>query len=73
MVNIPLYQQQLIGVQRDTVRLYPAVKTIRTVGHVGYDETKLATVNLRMVFPNPELRLKPGGNHETDPGIHQAS
>ncbi len=46
-VNIPLYQQQLIGVQRDTVKLRPVVKTIRTVGHVAHNERKIATVNLK--------------------------
>lgn len=46
-VNIPLYQQQLIGVQRDTVKVRPVAQTIRTVGHVVYDETKIATINLK--------------------------
>lgn len=46
-VNIPLYQQQLIGVQRDTVRLRLVAKTIRTVGHVAYNERKIAAVNLK--------------------------
>lgn len=46
-VNIPLYQQQLIGVQIDTVKLMAASKKIRTVGRVDYDETKIATVNLK--------------------------
>ncbi len=46
-VNIPLYQQQLIGVQLDTVKLRTVAKTIRTVGNVAYNETKLATINLK--------------------------
>lgn len=46
-VNIPLYQQQFIGVQRDTVKLRPVAKTIRTVGHIAYNETKVATINLK--------------------------
>lgn len=46
-VNVPLYQQQLIGVQRDTVKLQRVAKTIRTVGHVAYNETRVATVNLK--------------------------
>ncbi|MFQ5650821.1 MAG: efflux RND transporter periplasmic adaptor subunit [bacterium] len=46
-VNIPLYQQQLIGVQRDTVKLRPVAKTIRTVGHVTFNERKIAAVNLK--------------------------
>lgn len=46
-VSIPLYQQQLIGVQRDTVALRPVAKTIRTVGNVAYNETKVAAVNLK--------------------------
>ena len=46
-VNIPFYQQQLIGVQRDTVKVRQVAKTIRTLGHVDYDETKIATVSLK--------------------------
>ena len=46
-VNIPLYQQQLIGVQRDTVKMRMVAKTIRTVGHVAFNETKIAAVNLK--------------------------
>jgi multidrug efflux pump subunit AcrA (membrane-fusion protein) len=46
-VNISLYQQQLIGVQRDTVKLRSVAQTIRTIGHVAYDETRIATVNLK--------------------------
>ncbi len=33
--------------QRDKVKLRPVAKTIRTVGHVAYNETKLATINLK--------------------------
>lgn len=46
-VNVPLFQQQLIGVQRDTVKLQRVAKTIRTVGHVDYNETRVATINLK--------------------------
>jgi Cu(I)/Ag(I) efflux system membrane fusion protein len=46
-VNVPLYQQQLIGVQRDTVRLMATAKTIRTIGHVAYAETQVAAINLK--------------------------
>ncbi|MFQ5798591.1 MAG: efflux RND transporter periplasmic adaptor subunit [Bacteroidota bacterium] len=46
-VDIPLYQQQLIGVQFDTVKAIQADKNLRTVGIVVYDERKLATVNLK--------------------------
>ncbi len=46
-VDITLYQQQLIGVQFDTVKAISADKTIRTVGIVAYDERKLAAVNLK--------------------------
>ncbi|MCZ6819896.1 MAG: efflux RND transporter periplasmic adaptor subunit [Calditrichaeota bacterium] len=46
-VNVPLYQQQLIGVQRDTVTFRLVTKTIRTFGHVAYNETKLAAINLK--------------------------
>lgn len=47
IVNIPLYQQQLIGVQFDTVRVTQARRSIRTVGIVAADERKLVTVNLK--------------------------
>ncbi|MFQ5604392.1 MAG: efflux RND transporter periplasmic adaptor subunit [bacterium] len=46
-VKVSLYQQQLIGVQRDTVKIRVVQKTIRTTGRVVYDETKIATVNLK--------------------------
>ncbi len=46
-VNIPLYQQQLIGVQRDTVKRRSVSKTIRTIGHVAYNERKIAAINLK--------------------------
>lgn len=46
-VSISLYQQQLIGVQRDTVKFRPVQKTIRTVGHVALDESRLAVINLK--------------------------
>lgn len=46
-VNIPLYQQQLIGVQFDTVQVTKARRSIRTVGIVAADERKLVTVNLK--------------------------
>ena len=46
-VNVPLYQQQLIGVQWDTVKLRSVTKTIRTVGHVTFNETRVATINLK--------------------------
>ena len=46
-VNIPLYKQQLIGVQLDTVKSLSMDKKIRTVGHVDYDETRIAVINLK--------------------------
>jgi len=47
LVNVPLYQQQLIGVQFDTVRVTEGRRSIRTVGIVAADERRLATVNLK--------------------------
>ena len=46
-VNVPLYQQQLIGVQLDTVKLRSASKTMRAIGHVAFNERKIATVSLK--------------------------
>ncbi len=46
-VNIPLYNQQLIGVQLDTVKILQLAKNIRTIGHVDYDETRIAVINLK--------------------------
>ncbi|MEE9170279.1 MAG: efflux RND transporter periplasmic adaptor subunit, partial [bacterium] len=46
-VSIPLYQQQLIGVQWDTVKIRQVNMTIRTVGHVAYNESQIASVNLK--------------------------
>ena len=47
-VEIPPEKQQLIGVKIATVSVKPLVKTIRTVGRIQYDETKLATVNTKV-------------------------
>jgi len=47
-VEIPLDKQQMIGVKTVEVAIKPFVKTIRTVGRVEYDETKLATINTKV-------------------------
>ena len=46
-IEIPLYQQQLIGVQKDTVKMENVFKTIRTFGRVTYNESRLTSVNLK--------------------------
>jgi len=46
-VNISLYRQQLIGVQLDTVKNRRMDRTIRTIGLVAYDETRIAVINLK--------------------------
>lgn len=47
-VEIPLEQQQMIGVKTWEVALKPLQKIIRTVGRIEYDERKLATVNTKI-------------------------
>ncbi|MBI3047836.1 MAG: FixH family protein [Acidobacteria bacterium] len=47
-VNLDLRRQQLIGVRTAGVERAPAARTIRTVGVVRYDETRLADVNLKL-------------------------
>lgn len=47
-ITIDPRRQQLIGVRTATVERANAVKTIRTVGVVRYDETRLADVNLKL-------------------------
>ena len=47
-VNLDLRRQQLIGVRTAVVERAAATKTIRTVGAVRYDETRLADVNLKL-------------------------
>jgi membrane fusion protein, copper/silver efflux system len=46
-VDIPTDKQQMIGVETTTAAFRPLTKVIRTVGTVGYDEKKLATVNTK--------------------------
>ncbi len=46
-VSITPEKQQLIGVKTEIVKKKNPVKSIRTVGRVDYDETKLYTVNLK--------------------------
>jgi RND family efflux transporter MFP subunit len=47
-VNLDLRRQQLIGVRTAVVERAAASRTIRTVGLVRYDETRLADVNLKL-------------------------
>lgn len=47
-VEIPPEKQQLLGVRKAEVSMKPLQKVIRTVGIVGLDETKLATVNIKV-------------------------
>lgn len=47
-VEIPLEQQQLIGVKTWEVALKPLQKIIRTTGRVEYDERRLSTVNTKI-------------------------
>ncbi|MEN6464304.1 MAG: efflux RND transporter periplasmic adaptor subunit, partial [Syntrophaceae bacterium] len=47
-VEIPLEKQQLIGVKTVKVAVRPLQKTIRTVGKVEYDESRIATVNTKI-------------------------
>jgi membrane fusion protein, copper/silver efflux system len=41
-------KQQLIGVQYGTVTYQPVAKTLRTVGRLAYDETKIVRVHTRI-------------------------
>lgn len=47
-VIVPLAKQQLIGVRTDTVMKARMVHTIRTVGRVTYDETRLHHVHTKI-------------------------
>ena len=47
-VTLDLRRQQLIGVRTATVTREPFDKTIRTVGIVKYDETRIVDVNLKI-------------------------
>lgn len=46
--KISAEKQQLIGVQYGTVEQQQVAKTLRAVGRVAYDETKLTRVNLKV-------------------------
>jgi Cu(I)/Ag(I) efflux system membrane fusion protein len=46
-VEIPAEKQHLIGVRTATASVQTLQKVIRTVGLIGYDEKKLATVNTK--------------------------
>lgn len=45
--GITPYQQQLIGVKKDTVRIRKLKSTIKTVGHVARNENLVSSVNMR--------------------------
>jgi Cu(I)/Ag(I) efflux system membrane fusion protein len=47
IVEIPVEKQRLIGVRTATASVQPFQRVIRTVGLIGYDEKKLATVNTK--------------------------
>ena len=47
-ISIDPRRQQLIGVRTVAVARQPLVRTIRSVGVVAYDETKLVDVNLKL-------------------------
>ena len=47
-ITLTPWQQQLIGVMTAPVERRPLRATIRTVGRVDYDETRLADVNLKI-------------------------
>lgn len=47
-VEIPVEKQQLIGVKTARAAVRPLRKTIRTVGKVEYDESRIATVNTKI-------------------------
>lgn len=46
-VEIPLDKQRMIGVKTVAAAVKPLRKTVRTVGRIEYDETRLATVNVK--------------------------
>lgn len=47
-VRIPMQKQQLIGVKTETVTRAPFLRTIRAVGRVTYDETRLRHVHTKI-------------------------
>jgi Cu(I)/Ag(I) efflux system membrane fusion protein len=47
-VRIPIRKQQLIGVRTEVVKRAPLVRTIRTVGRVAVDETRLRHVHTKV-------------------------
>ncbi len=46
-VTIPLERQQLIGVTTDVVREVPLERSVRTVGRVAYDESRVQHVHVK--------------------------
>jgi Cu(I)/Ag(I) efflux system membrane fusion protein len=62
-VEIPAERQQLIGVKIVEVVLVPLEKEIRTVGRIEYDESKLATVNLKVEGWIEKLHVNSTGSH----------
>lgn len=47
-VDVPEEKQQMIGVKTVAVAMGPLRKTVRTVGRVQFDETRVTTVNLKV-------------------------
>ena len=47
-ISLNAWQEQLIGVTTDLVARREMKSTVRTVGRIDYDETKLADVNLKV-------------------------
>ena len=60
-VTIRPERQQLIGVQTALVESKPAVQTVRAVGRVDYDETRLSAVSLKYGGWVEELFVKSVG------------
>ena len=46
-IGITPYQQQLIGVKKDTVRIRKLKSIIKTVGHIARNENLVSSVNMR--------------------------
>ena len=47
-VEVPLERQQTMGIRTVAAAVRPLRKTVRTVGRVEFDETKLTTVNIKV-------------------------
>lgn len=47
-VEVPPERQQMMGIRTVAAAVQPIKKTVRTVGRVEFDETKLTTVNIKV-------------------------